>query len=282
MAEPAVDLERSVGVWEQHADWPIPGTRNVNFWLRPGTDGAGGLALAPSTGAPTDRSFVDDPQQFEAAMIGNPDQVTPNRLAFLSPPLATDLRVSGTPVAELTASSSLDEAYLGAILVEYGPSTQNDRTGDGIRQTTLPEECYGQASAHDDGCYRPVEYRPVQVSQWRVTKGIIDGRNRDSITTAEPMVPGEMEQISFPLLPSEHVFQAGNRLGVILVTPQSVASAWVLAEVGAIWGHAKPVVPVLAEVDVSDVPAPLKPHMEHAVDARDAQALAAMVEELLQ
>ncbi len=217
MAEPAVDVERSVGVWEQHADWPIPGTRNVNFWLRPGTDGAGGLALGPSKGVPTDRSFVDDPQQFEAAMIGNPDQVTPNRLAFLSPPLATDLRVSGTPVVELTASSSLDEAYLGAILVEYGPSTQNDRTGDGIRQTTLPEECYGQASAHDDGCYRPVEYRPVQVSQWRVTKGIIDGRNRDSITTAEPMVPGEMEQISFPLLPSEHVFQAGNRLGVILV-----------------------------------------------------------------
>jgi hypothetical protein len=75
---------------------------------------------------------------------------------------------------------------------------------------------------------------------------------------------------------------AASRLGVIVVTPQSVSSAWVLAEVGAIWSHAKAVVPVVAEVDVSDVPAPLQRHMEHAVDARDEQALVAMVEGLLQ
>jgi hypothetical protein len=73
---------------------------------------------------------------------------------------------------------------------------------------------------------------------------------------------------------------AASRVGVILVTPQSVSSAWVLAEVGATWSHAKAVVPVLAEVNASDVPPPLKPHMDHAVDAGDPQALAAMLEGL--
>jgi X-Pro dipeptidyl-peptidase len=216
MREPAVDVETKVGVWEQHATWPIPGSTNVNLWLRSGDPGAGSLALAPG-GRERTESFVDDPNQFEAAMIDSPDQPNPSRLAYLSQPLQQDLRVSGTPRVTLSASSSLEEAYFGAILVEYGPSTQNDRAGDGIRQTTLPEECYGQASAYDDGCYRPVENRPIEVTQWRVTKGIIDGQNRNSLTTPEPMVPGEMHEISFPLLPSDHVFLAGNRIGVILV-----------------------------------------------------------------
>jgi X-Pro dipeptidyl-peptidase len=216
MREPAVDVETKVGVWEQHATWPIPGSTNVNLWLRSGDPGAGSLALAPG-GRERTESFVDDPNQFEAAMIDSPDQPNPSRLAYLSQPLQQDLRVSGTPRVTLSASSSLEEAYFGAILVEYGPSTQNDRAGDGIRQTTLPEECYGQASAYDDGCYRPVENRPIEVTQWRVTKGIIDGQNRNSLTTPEPMMPGEMHEISFPLLPSDHVFLAGNRIGVILV-----------------------------------------------------------------
>jgi X-Pro dipeptidyl-peptidase len=216
MREPAVDVETKVGVWERHATWPIPGSTNVSMWLRGGDAGAGSLALTPG-GRERIESFVDDPNQFESAMINDPDQPSPSRLVYVSEPLKQDLRVSGTPRVTLSASSSLDEAYFGAILVEYGPSTQNDRAGDGIRQTTLPEECYGQASGYDDGCYRPVEYRPIDVTQWRVTKGILDGQNRNSITTAEPMVPGQMHEISFPLLPSDHVFLEGNRIGVVIV-----------------------------------------------------------------
>jgi X-Pro dipeptidyl-peptidase len=150
-------------------------------------------------------------------MIGNPDQATGSRLAFLSPPLAADLRVSGTPVVNLTASSSRDQAYFGAILVDYGPSTQNDRSGDGVAQTTLPEECYGESSRDDDGCYRPVAYRPIDVTQWRVTKGILDGQNRNSLTTGEPLVPGQMYELSFPLLPEDFTFKAGHRIGVVVV-----------------------------------------------------------------
>ncbi|HEX5543428.1 MAG TPA: CocE/NonD family hydrolase [Micromonospora sp.] len=215
--EPKVDVEPSIGVWEQHADWPIPRTGNVNIWLRPGADSAGSFALTPAMSAPTTRSFIDDPNQLEAAMMNNPDQPNENRLAFLSPPLNEDLRISGTPVINLTASSSLDEAYFGAILVEYGPSTQNSRSGDGILQTTLPEECYGESSPYDDGCYRPIAYRPTNVTQWRVSKGILDGQNRDSIAVAEPMTPGQMYEISLPLLPEDYVFSAGNRIGVIIV-----------------------------------------------------------------
>jgi X-Pro dipeptidyl-peptidase len=50
-----------------------------------------------------------------------------------------------------------------------------------------------------------------------VTKGILDGQNRNSIAVAESMVPGEMYNITFPLLPNDHVFAAGNRIGVVVV-----------------------------------------------------------------
>ncbi|MGK5739298.1 CocE/NonD family hydrolase [Micromonospora sp. URMC 103] len=229
MDEPKVDVEPSSGVWEQHADWPIPGTGNVDVWLRPGADSAGTLALTPAKAAPTTRSFLDNPSQTEAAMISNPSQPNGNRLAFLSPPLTEDLRISGTPVVDLVASSSLAEAYFGAILVEYGPSTQNDRSGDGVLQTTLPEECYGESSPSDDGCYRPVAYRPTSVTQWRVTKGIRDGQNRDSVATPEPMTPNQMYEISVPLLPEDYVFSAGNRIGVIIVGSYRSYSAQTLA-----------------------------------------------------
>ena len=215
--EPKVDVERSVGVWEQHQDWPIPGTTPVNVWLRAGAESAGSLALTPGAGGPQPQSFLDDPNQFESRMINDPTEPNENRLIYLSDPLAEDLRVSGTAAINLKASSSLDEAYLGAILVEYGPSTQNSRTGDGIFQTDLPEECYGESGEFDDGCYRPIAYRPTEVSQWRVTKGILDGQNRNSSAVAEPLVPGETYRITFPLLPTEHVFQAGNRIGVVVV-----------------------------------------------------------------
>ena len=73
-----------------------------NLWLRGGDQGAGKFALTPATGAPENRSFVDDPNQFESAMIAEPEQPDDNRLVFLSEPLQEELRISGTPEINLT------------------------------------------------------------------------------------------------------------------------------------------------------------------------------------
>ncbi|MGX1701894.1 CocE/NonD family hydrolase [Microbacterium sp. NPDC055357] len=217
-AEPMVDVEVEGGVWEQHANWPIDGTEHVEVYLRDGAGGAGSFALTPAPGEATVASFVDNPSQTEAQAMNNPETTSASRLAFLSDPLAEDLRISGTPVVELTAASSQDVAYVGAMLVEYGPTEQNDRAGDGIRQnTTAPETCHGEASEHDDACYRIVDYRPITTNQWRVTKGAMDARNRFSLEQAAPLVPGVAESLSFPMLPEDYTFSEGNRIGVILV-----------------------------------------------------------------
>ena len=216
--EPKVDVEVGAGVFETDDDWPVPGTGNVNLWLRSGASGAGTFALTPAEGPHRTRSFVDDPNQFESAMIDNPTAPSASRLVFLSEPLEQDLRISGTPRIELTAASSLDEAYFGAALVDYGPKTRISRTSEGVvSDPSGAETCWGESSATDDGCYRVTTTLTTQDPQWRVSKGILDGQNRNSIAEPEPLVPGEPYELSFPLLPNDYVFPAGNRIGVVLV-----------------------------------------------------------------
>ena len=215
MDEPMADVEVGPDVWETYANWPVPGTEDVNVWLRPG-DTAGTLALTPEVGKPQSRSFTDNPSQGETAAISNPETPSTSRLAFLSQPLAQDLRISGAPRITVRATSSLDTAYLGAVLVDYGTKTRISRSGEGIITGSV-EDCWGASSASDDACYRQVSKRLQTSSQWRVARGILDGQNRNSYAMAEPLVPGEEYDFTFRLYPNDYVFSAGSRIGVILV-----------------------------------------------------------------
>jgi X-Pro dipeptidyl-peptidase len=215
MDEPMADVEVGPDVWETYDNWPVPGTEDVNVWLRPGA-AAGTLVLTPETGKPQTRSFTDNPNQGENTAISNPETSSANRLVFLSKPLAQDLRISGAPRITVRASSSLDTAYLGAILVDYGTKTRISRTGNGITTGTV-EDCWGASSASDDACYLQVFKRLQTASQWRVARGILDGQNRNSFAAAEPLVPGEEYDFTFRLYPNDYTFSAGSRIGVVLV-----------------------------------------------------------------
>jgi len=215
MDEPMADVEVGPDVWETYEGWPVPGTEDVNVWLRPG-ETAGTLALTPEPGKPQTRSFTDTPFQSENSAISNPETPSASKLAFLSQPLARDLRISGAPRITVRATSSLDTAYLGAILVDYGERTRISRSGNGIRTEDV-EDCWGASSASDDACYFQVSKRLQTSSQWRVARGILDGQNRNSYAVAEPLVPGEKYEFTFRLYPNDYEFSAGSRIGVVLV-----------------------------------------------------------------
>jgi len=215
MDEPMADVEIGPDVWETYDNWPVPGTEDVNVWLRPG-DAAGTLALTPAPGQPQTRSFTDNPNQSENSAMSNPESPSASKLAFLSQPLEQDLRMSGAPEIRVRASSSLDTAYVGAILVDYGTKTRISRSGNGI-VTEDVEDCWGASSASDDACYLQVTKRLQTSSQWRVARGILDGQNRSSFAVAEPLVPGEEYDFTFRLYPNDYEFSAGSRIGVILV-----------------------------------------------------------------
>ena len=121
-------------------------------------------------------------------MVTNPDVVQPNRLAYLSEPLTAPLHISGTPRLQVRAAADKTDTNLGVILVDYGTAERvaHRQSGEGII-TLATEDCWGESSATDDGCYRQTAKRVATADLEVVTKGIHDAANRQSIRVAAPL-----------------------------------------------------------------------------------------------
>ncbi|MFC6080054.1 Xaa-Pro dipeptidyl-peptidase [Sphaerisporangium aureirubrum] len=213
--QPRVDLQVAPDRWVTQQDWPSR-SLEVPLWLRPGDDGQGSLGLLPSLKG-AELSFTDDPYQSVDQMISDPTASSPNRLAFLTPPLRRAVRFSGTPKVDITARLDQPDVNLTALLVDYGEDDRLDHfapTG-GIR-TLTEESCHGGSTADDDGCYRRTETvterRPLEV----LSRGWLDAHNRRSLTTPETLTPGRTYRFTWDTLPADYVVKPGHRLALIL------------------------------------------------------------------
>ncbi|HEX5621215.1 MAG TPA: CocE/NonD family hydrolase [Solirubrobacteraceae bacterium] len=218
MSEPQVDIEASKDTFVTYSDWPAPDAADVDVYLR-GTTQATAGDLGLSSGGDTDTlSWIDSPGQTENGSINNPTGVQTTRRVFLSPALTHDLHISGTMVVDIQASLDKPQSNLGAVLVDYGAGTQITRTSEGIQNVSpVTESCWGQSSANDDACYIDVVKPTVNVTQWRITKGILDSSNRDSLVTGTPVNVGEKYRFTWPTHPQDYVIPAGHQLGIVLV-----------------------------------------------------------------
>jgi len=220
LTEPQADIEYAADEWRTYRRWPVDARDEVSLKLIADTPTtAGALAIGPPPTPNLSRvhqTITDTPSLSENNAISNPTTVTANRRIFLSAPLEAPVHISGTPVVRVRASVNATDTNFGAILVDYGPATQVSRNGEGV-QTLTTEDCWGEASAADDACYFQVAKRLTNVTQWRVSKGILDALNRNSYAVAEPLIPGVEASFTFPLLPQDYVFPAGHRIGLVLV-----------------------------------------------------------------
>ena len=180
MAEPRVHIQREDGTYRDEADWPAPGTRTAT--LRLGAAGAaapGTLGTQAAAGVP--QSFVDRGRVLDTddVLIADPDTAHPNRLVYRSPALTRDVRVSGTPWVDLRISiENRNAANLTAVLVDYGP------TGE-----------------------------PAMV-----TRGWLDPQNRSDPAHSRSIVKGRAYDLRWDLQPDDHVFAAGHRIGLVVVS----------------------------------------------------------------
>jgi X-Pro dipeptidyl-peptidase len=221
MDEPRVDLEVAKDVFVTAPDWPVPGSEMTDVFLQGIAQGSAG-AFGLSSGGATDTVSWTTASSSENTMINGPLGQQTNRRVFLSPRLKTDLRISGTPAIDIEASVNRTQTNLGALLVEYGPTTQISRSSDGIDDPPGAERtCWGESSANDSACYLEVvklDQTPAP-TQWRVSKGILDSSNRESLfaNLATPIAIDTKYRFNWPLFPHDYVFKAGNQIGVILV-----------------------------------------------------------------
>jgi X-Pro dipeptidyl-peptidase len=215
MNEPRADVEVAPAKWITQRDWPAPLALKVP--LRPSADGT--LGLRPAKRNST-ASFTDV-RMSENDMVADVGTDKPGRVAFTTGPLPLNLRLSGTPTADLRVKLDKPAANLTALLVDFGTDTRVDwRNNQGI--TTLTEEdCYGESTAEDDACYRKVvtnvATRPLEI----VARGWIDVQNRDSLSEAKPLPVGTYGTVKWLTLPQDYTFKKGHRIGLIVAGTDS-------------------------------------------------------------
>ena len=111
-------------------------------------------------------------------LIQAPDAANPNRLVYRTAPLSRDVRMSGTPWVTLRMSV-------------------DNRTAANLTAVL-------------------VDYGPGTTEM--VTRGWLDPQNRNSLTRSDPVEPEERYTMRWDLQPDDHVFRAGHRIGLVVVS----------------------------------------------------------------
>lgn len=194
MREPQADVEIAPNVWKKDDEWPPRATERTR------------LALAPG-------EFVDAPARTAADLAADPDVADPNRALTLTEPLAADTRLSGTPSITVRVSLDGKSPYLTAMLVDYGTADRYaSLTNTGV------QECVAPGITGDPGCFNRYEYRTATTDREIVSLGWLDTRNRLSPSRTTPVDPGREYTFRWTLQTQDHVFAAGHRIGVVLIS----------------------------------------------------------------
>ncbi|MEV1333778.1 Xaa-Pro dipeptidyl-peptidase [Micromonospora costi] len=182
MDEPTAVLQREDRVYTTYANWPDPGAREVAVKLAATSATAPGtLTTGKAPKAKVQQTFVDEGRTIHPdTLVADPDTASANRLAYRSPALARDVRISGRPEMRLTmAIDNKPDANLTVYLVDYGPAGT----------TAAPTV---------------------------VTRGWMDPQNRKSPSRTEPVKQGKLYDYRWTLEPKDYVFRAGHRIGVVV------------------------------------------------------------------
>jgi X-Pro dipeptidyl-peptidase len=196
MREPMADVETAPNHWVTSATWPVPASR---ITLR-------------STGR---RTFVDNPARTAEDLAADATATDPNRLVYLTPPLTRETRQSGPVEVTVRADLTGPSPYLTAMLVDYGPATRYAGT-----RTLAEQDCVGPGVDGDPGCFNRRVYVTAETPYEIVTRGWLDVRNRTSPARTTPIVAGRPYTFRWNLQPGDHVFAAGHRIGLVIISTE--------------------------------------------------------------
>ncbi|GIE90099.1 Xaa-Pro dipeptidyl-peptidase [Actinoplanes regularis] len=197
MREPMADVEVAPNRWETARTWPIPDSRPVSLRLGDGPR----------------QTFVDNPARTADDLAADETAADPNRFSHVSAPLTRETRVSGTPRITVRADLAGDSPYLTALLVDYGPAERFA----GVR-TLAVQDCVGPGITGDPGCFNRREYVTASTPYEIVTRGWLDVRNRFSPARTAPVQAGRAYTFRWELQTTDHVFAAGHRIGVVIIS----------------------------------------------------------------
>ncbi len=176
-------VQREDGTLAKYKEWPDPATKPVTLSPRAPKDGddTGSLHVVKGAAGAVDpqqvlESFTDIPTLTATALAGSPDPK--HGLVYTTAPLTKDVRLSGTPVAELDIEFGQYAANVSVGIADLGPDGSVTRL---------------------------------------VTEGWRDPQNRGSLSTTQIVHPGELYHLSVPMQANDYLFAKGHRIAFVLL-----------------------------------------------------------------
>ena len=206
--------------WKRTSVWPPPQTEMTAWYFRED----GGLSLEPPTSAGADEYTVDfshttGTRNRWATNNGAGDVVYPDRgaadaklLTYTSTPLPEDLEFTGHPVLTLHLDSTEED---GAVFVYL--------------EDVTPE---GRVLYVGEGQLRLLHRRVSSEEPPFVTAGPYHSYKEDD---AQPMVPGEIAEVTFALHPTSVLFRKGHRIRIAIGGADADTFARIPAEGAPVW-----------------------------------------------
>jgi hypothetical protein len=180
---PAIAYDQRPGYWVEEPSWPSPNVTTTTLWLNAGTL----EEQADTSGAALS---ICSPQTFgvsggDMGSFAIPGDI-PNdcridaagALCFRGAPLDAPLAILGQPAVRLQVSADRPQAFVAALLIDEAP----------------------------DG------------AQTLITRGFCNLMHRRSDTAPDPVVPGEVMDVTVPLYGMGYRVAAGHRLMVQLAS----------------------------------------------------------------
>jgi putative CocE/NonD family hydrolase len=188
------------GRWKAAPSWPPP-AEPVRYHL---AEEGSLTAEPPREGSASDRYLVDythgtgGESRWNSLMgwpVNYPDRAQTDQklLVYDSPPLERDLEVTGHPVATVYVTTTADDGLFIAYLEDVGEEGSVTYVTEGVLR----------------GIHRKLSHEappyPMVVPYHSFERK--DGR---------PMVPGEVAELVFDLLPTSYLFERGHRVRIAL------------------------------------------------------------------
>ncbi|MFN9626525.1 MAG: Xaa-Pro dipeptidyl-peptidase [Planctomycetota bacterium] len=182
---------------ETYKDYPNPDAQVVTF--RPQGSGRRIGQLTPALSASRIESSTKPESSLVEELVDNFSFSVPqliqaewsnHRLIYATPKLKEPLHLSGIAKIKLRVACDRPTACLSVWLVSL-PWTSSERITDDV-----------------------------------ITRGWADPANAESIWTEKPMVPGEFRDVEFELQPDDQILQAGEQIGLVLVSSDRDFTLW--------------------------------------------------------
>lgn len=172
-----------------YADYPNPDAEDITLSLGAGAPGQGQLLLNKTATKATE-TLVDN-YSFSGKTLAKAE-VTNHRLVYLTPKLAKDIHISGTPKVSITVASNKPAANLSVWLVSLPwNDSENAKITDNI-----------------------------------ITRGWADPQNHKSLSKSKPLVPGKSYTVSFELMPDDQIIPKGQQIGLLIFSSDREFTLW--------------------------------------------------------